>query len=825
MPAPLASETAASQPPPSGAARWFRSRPLQVGTAYFLLHLATHLSAGLFEAGPGGSLWYPPAGLALAYLVLVGPRRAWLVFAANVVGAVLTTRHGLNWSVVAFPLLVTASYTAAAVLVRRLVGPNLLPGTPRQTAVFVGTTVLATAGSAAAGLTLASLLQSAPFAISSQAFMQWWLGDACGVLTVVPVVMVFAGPWIRGEAPTGERCDRSPRCLFFALVRALTLVTSLWLVFSIEALPRTVTFNLCLLPLVWICLRHGLPGATLATLAITMGGLVGMRQVDRSLETSTAFLVLQLSSAAVGLALGSSVSRRNRSETETRQLTQIIEATTDLVFTCDTSGRILHGNAALLRFLGARDLASLRGRELSQLLSAAGWAELGPILAQLRSTGIWTGELQFGGRTGATVPVSAVGILHRSGPGESDPLSFVLHDISERKRREAERLAQERRLLQLQKTESLGVLAGGIAHDFNNLLTAMIGNVELARLDLERGSPLHEPLEQVEFAAQRAADLCRQMLAYAGRRPLAASRVDLNALIGQTQRLFHATLGPKIAVELSLTPASVIVEAEPPQIQQVVLNLVINAAEAIGDREGRIAIRTDHRSFSAEQLRAEFNTDTLPAGRYSFCEVEDSGRGIAPEHLPRIFEPFFSTKQTGHGLGLAAVYGVVTSHRGAIAVRSRPGEGSAFRFVLPLASEAVVAAAPETRRPEWRASGVALVVDDEPSVQLVAAAMLRSFGFETLVAGDGVEAVELFRKHAGKIRLVLLDLIMPRRDGVETLGELQRVAPEIPVVLMSGFVGDIDLARFPDAKPAGRLTKPFSRETLGDCLAPLFGRK
>ncbi len=950
MPPPRASDSAATAPAPVDPAR-----SLLVGSAYFVLHLIAHCSAGFFEVGPGGSLWYPPAGLALAFLVLVGPRFAWLVFAANLTGAWLTAKHGLHWSVVAFPLLVTGNYTAAAILVRRLVGPRLLPGTPRETAVFVGTVACATAGSAAAGLAMAGLLAERSLETSLVAFVQWWLGDACGVLTVVPAAMVFAGPWVRGEPNQEFRIERSPRWVFFTLLRALALGASLWLIFAVEALPRTLTFNLCLPPLVWICLRHGLPGATLATLAITMGGLLGMRLVDRSLETSTAFLGLELACAAVGLSLGSSVSRRNRAErtladkealldrviagaqvglwdwnlgtdrfacnrrcremmggplagaapssecwrrqihpadrdrvetalrrhlagetplfeteyrhptpdgaerwvhlrgsvvardrqnrpllvsgtlmdvsdrkraeSEAGRLVQILEATTDLVFTCDPEGRILHGNAALLRFLQVPDLPSLRGRPLAPLLAEPSWTALAPVLAVLPDAGVWTGELPFGNRLGTTIPVSAVGILHRSAGSAPGACSFVLHDISRRKQQEAARLEQERRLLQLQKTESLGVLAGGIAHDFNNLLTAMLGNVDLARLELVGDSPLREPLEQIEFAARRAADLCQQMLAYAGRRPLAASRVDLNALIGQTQKLFRASLDPKIAVELSLSPGPVLVEAEPPQLQQLVLNLVINAAEAIGDCGGRIAIRTDRRAFSADELRAEFNTDSLPGGLYSFCEVEDSGRGIAPEHLPRIFEPFFSTKQTGHGLGLAAVYGVVTSHRGAIAVHSRPGQGSRFRFVLPLAAEAAGRAAPVEAGTEWRAAGLALIVDDEPSVRQVMGAMVHSFGFETLLAADGEEAVAVFRQHADRLRFVLLDLIMPRMNGTEALGEFHRIAPAVPVVLMSGFVGNIDLGRFPAAKPAGLLAKPFSREALRGCLAPILGNR
>jgi signal transduction histidine kinase/CheY-like chemotaxis protein len=463
---------------------------------------------------------------------------------------------------------------------------------------------------------------------------------------------------------------------------------------------------------------------------------------------------------------------------------------------------------------GSATATKIRGQRLCELLSGEGRTALGAVLDALPAVGVWTGEIQLGNPAGAVVPVSLVALLHRAADGTADSFSFVLRDISRRKQAEAARLDQERRLLQLQKTESLGVLAGGIAHDFNNLLTTMLGNAGLARNELPAESPLHESLSQIEVAAHRAADLCQQMLAYAGRRPLSESEVNLNELIEQTQRLFQVSISKKTVVHLALAPSPVVVRATGPQLQQVILNLVINAAEAIGDREGRLSLRTAQRDFNHDELRTEFSADALPPGRYALCEVEDSGSGIPPEIRRRIFDPFFTTKATGHGLGLAAVHGVVTSHRGALAVDSTPGRGSTFRFILPLANTSAPAIASPVSAPSWSGTGLALVVDDEPGVLRVAARMLDSFGFTTLTAADGAEGVARFRENAGRLRLVLLDLMMPRMDGVEAFGEMHRLDPAVPVVLMSGFAGNLNLDRFTTAKPAGMLAKPFTRAAL-----------
>ena len=955
MPVTPSSDASPAPRPARPTSAGFRApRAALAAGAYFGLHLGAHLAARFFETAPGISLWYPAAGLALAVLVLLGPRVAPVVFAANVCGAWATADFGLGWAILLFPLLITGTYTAAACLVRWANGPRLLPGTPRQTAVFVAATALAPLAVAALGTAVVAWMDPLPRDAFLRAVLDWWLGDATGLLTVVPAAMVFVGPWLQGVRPDWSAPDRQPRQLLLVGAQMLALAASLLVVFSVDSLPRSQTFYLCLLPLVWICLRHGLAGATLATLGVTIGALLGLHLTGTAAESATSFLFLELTAAVVGLGLGATVTHRKAVEqriaadearlsritvgsqvglwehdlqteqvsyshlcadllnldparssitaaawygnihpedrpallhalqdhlagrtsiffasfrlppgsasdrwintrgsvisfdrqgrplllggsvidvTDRRQAKlisdrqlQIIEATTDFVVTTDSAGRILYANGALLHFWGQPDLDFVRGRQIGSLLSRACSEQLEAAIAELARASHWTGELRFGNTAGRELPVSVVALNHRTQGDPASLYSFVLHDLSRQKQAEADRLERERQLLLLQKSESLGVLAGGIAHDFNNLLTAMLGNAGLARLDLPEDSPVLESLGQIEVAAQRAADLCQQMLAYAGRRPISESDVDLNTMIRQTQRLFQVSINKKISVELALADAPVVVRAEPPQLQQVVLNLVINAAEAIGDANGHIGVRTSTHEFTRERLWQEFATDTLPAGRYALCEVADTGQGIPPEVRHRIFEPFFTTKARGHGLGLAAVHGVVTSHGGAIAVTSIPGQGSTFRFVLPLAQPTVPTETAPPPATDWTGAGLVLVVDDEPTVQRIAERLLQSLGFTTVAAADGAEGVALFRQHSDRLRLVLLDLIMPQMDGVEAFSAMHHHDPGVPVVIMSGFAGNLNFDRFAEAKPAALLAKPFTRETLQVRLEAILGR-
>jgi PAS domain S-box-containing protein len=365
----------------------------------------------------------------------------------------------------------------------------------------------------------------------------------------------------------------------------------------------------------------------------------------------------------------------------------------------------------------------------------------------------------------------------------------IFRDITEQKRAEEEKRNLERQVHQEQKLESLGVLAGGIAHDFNNLLMVVLGHAELALKEISPMSPARRSLTEITTATHRAADLCRQMLAYAGKASFALERVGLRELVEEMAHLLKTAMSKKAILTLNLEKGLPPIEADPSQIRQIVMNLIINASEAIGDRSGVITVSVGATRCDEECLRRTQLHDDLVPGRYVHLEVTDTGHGMDAETRSRIFEPFFSTKFTGRGLGLAAVLGIVRSHKGALKVYSELGKGTTFKVLFPAMEDAGKDALTNASSPlaDWRGKGTILLVDDEESLTALGTRMLEHLGFTVLTAADGMQAVELYRERGKEIDLVLMDLTMPHMDGAEAFGELRRLNPEVRVVLASGY--------------------------------------
>jgi CheY-like chemotaxis protein len=373
----------------------------------------------------------------------------------------------------------------------------------------------------------------------------------------------------------------------------------------------------------------------------------------------------------------------------------------------------------------------------------------------------------------------------------------------------------ERKLQEAQKLESLGVLAGGIAHDFNNLLTGILGNASFARLDIPANSPAQASLEQVELAAQRAADLCKQMLAYSGKGRFVVQQLDLSQLVRETGDLLQISISKTCALKYALAEGLPAISADATQVRQIIMNLVINASEAIGDRSGVISIATGVMHADRDYLTEAHLSPNIPEGEYVFLEVSDNGIGMSGETRARIFDPFFTTKFTGRGLGLAAVLGIVRGHHGALKVYSEPGRGTTFKLLLPRV-EGPAEAVPGQPAPmaAWRGAGAILVVDDEETVRATTRRMLERIGFEVLLAANGAEALEIYHREAAKVAGVLLDLTMPQLDGNATFTELRRLDPGVHVLLMSGFNEQDAVHRFAGKGLAGFIQKPFKPETL-----------
>jgi len=407
---------------------------------------------------------------------------------------------------------------------------------------------------------------------------------------------------------------------------------------------------------------------------------------------------------------------------------------------------------------------------------------------------------------------------------------LVVRDMTEQRRAEASGREHEEALQQSQKLESIGVLAGGIAHDFNNLLTGIMGNAGLARRAIAAGRTEQAAalLRDVVTASERAADLTRQLLAYAGKGRFVVQPVDLCKLVKDVSTLIRASISKKITLVLDVPDEPLLIEADRAQLQQLVMNLVINGGEAIGDQPGTLSvrIRTDHFTERREYPRTE--GFPITAGNYVRMDVSDTGAGMDKETRRRIFEPFFTTKFLGRGLGLSAALGIVRSHRGAIGLRSEAGKGTTFTILLPLPQEsgrAERSSGHTMLEEETGGAGTILVADDEEGVRSLIASVLESAGYTVEAVGDGSEAVERLRSLGERVRLVILDLTMPVLDGAEAAGELRRVRPGIPIIAMSGY-GDIEMMQhFSEAAVDDFLPKPFSPDQLTakvrDALRPM----
>lgn len=380
-----------------------------------------------------------------------------------------------------------------------------------------------------------------------------------------------------------------------------------------------------------------------------------------------------------------------------------------------------------------------------------------------------------------------------------------------------EHLKLEKKLQQTQKLESLGLLAGGIAHDFNNILTAILGHASLISFDVPPSTAVGKSIQLIEESARRAADLCRQMLAYSGRGRLSVRPINLCGFVQEIVNLLRVSIGKNCRLMLSSSPGLPLIEVDTTQLQQVVMNLVINAAEAIGEHEGTIRLTT--RFLHAD--RALFDTmylaQELAEGEYVELKISDTGCGMSPETIACVFDPFFTTKFTGRGLGLAAVLGIVRGHNGAIRVESELGNGTTFTLLFPVAKGSTIPVAEVPPPIEMIARAKArtvLVVDDEAVVRDIARSMLERWGLRVIQAEDGVQGIEKFRKHQDEIDIVLLDLTMPRLGGHGTFEAMRKLSPDVCVLIMSGFDESAETQCLIGGGHAGFLQKPFTAQVL-----------
>jgi two-component system CheB/CheR fusion protein len=468
-----------------------------------------------------------------------------------------------------------------------------------------------------------------------------------------------------------------------------------------------------------------------------------------------------------------------------------------------TAERITEANDAFLRMLGCsrQDLLSgkLRWAEITPPEHADAFQRAGE---QIMTTGACEPfELECLRQDGSRVPVLIGSALADRIP-EPCWVCFVL-DLTERKR-------LEEHVRQTHKLEGIGLLAGGIAHDFNNLLTGIMGNASLALENLSTSSRIRGLLESVVQASERAADLTRQLLAYSGKGRYVVRRLNLSEMVQDISALLHTSISKKVELHVELEHNLPPIEADASQMQQLVMNLVINAAEAIGDKVGTVGVRTGTRDIRNEDT----GQGGLPAGKYVYLEVQDTGCGMDEATSQRIFDPFFTTKFMGRGLGLAGVSGIVRGHMGSIHVESSPGAGSKFTVLLPAAAGQQIQPVKMKKRADFTGAGTILVIDDEEVVRMAARATLKQYGYTVLLAENGEKGIELFARKADEISLVLLDMTMPVMSGQETLSGLRAIRPDVRVLISSGYDEDDMMEQLSGEVIEGFIQKPYRSPDL-----------
>jgi signal transduction histidine kinase len=381
-----------------------------------------------------------------------------------------------------------------------------------------------------------------------------------------------------------------------------------------------------------------------------------------------------------------------------------------------------------------------------------------------------------------------------------------------------ERRNLEQQLQHAQKLESLGLLAGGVAHDFNNLLTGILCNASLAMDTIAGAEPATSMLQDIVIASERAADLTRQLLAYAGKGRFVIEPVSLSRLVRDLSELIRTSASRKVEVALELQPDLPVIEADSGQIQQLVMNLIINAVEAVGDRLGKVRVITATREVTSDDMLSAFVPEPPAPGRHVVLQVSDTGCGMSAAVQSQIFDPFFTTKFTGRGLGLAAALGIVRSHGGAISVESVPGVGTTFTVLLPANSgKRAIPSPDDDRRMADRflaGTGAILIVDDEDVVRRTARATLERYGYSVFEAADGRDGLDLFSRLHDRLSAVLLDLMMPRMSGDEVWAHLRRIRPDMKIVISSGYEEAEAMKLFSPEPTLFFIKKPYTAATL-----------
>jgi two-component system, chemotaxis family, CheB/CheR fusion protein len=513
------------------------------------------------------------------------------------------------------------------------------------------------------------------------------------------------------------------------------------------------------------------------------------------------------------------ITERRASEEKRLRLERIVQTMTQgFAIISAESGTIMATNPSFNRMYGRAE-GEMISKKFDLLLDGSAEdsrAAANDMTSHAVREGFWEGEIHCRRGDGKTFIAHSRLSLHHE--GDSRLLSMIQVDVTEQKRLEEEAQRFQEKMLETAKLESVGLLAGGIAHDFNNILTGILGNASLVYDQLSPSSPLRPRVRDVVKASERAGDLTRQLLAYAGKGRFLIETVEVNSLVHEIASLVLMAVPKNVEVSVR-SGADIWVEADRGQLHQLLMNLIINGAEAIGigDRSGGcVTVSAARERLDTDAIRALFGPEPLEAGEYVVIEVQDNGSGMSRDTMAHIFDPFYTTKFTGRGLGLAAALGIVRGHRGAIKVYSELRLGSTFRVYLPVATARALEERREPPAADLAGTGMVLVIDDEEAVRNTARNTLKFYGYQVLEAENGQRGVDIFQHNQPRISLVLLDLTMPVMGGEEALRRIREMNSRVPVILSSGFNESEALRRFGEANLSGFLQKPYTSAKLAE---------
>jgi PAS domain S-box-containing protein len=521
------------------------------------------------------------------------------------------------------------------------------------------------------------------------------------------------------------------------------------------------------------------------------------------------------------------VLERKQSERSLRLYERIVDAAGELMAYLD---RKLNFQAVNTVFLKAHniDRKTILGKSVEELKNASLFQEIDKNKFQRCLAGVKIHDeswFEYPGLGRRYMDVNYLPFFESD--GSVSGVLVVAHDNTIRKRSEEERLELEAHVQQVQKFESLNVMAGSIAHSFNNLLMGVLGNLELANSYLDKDSPALHNIENADKAAKRVAELSKLMLTYVGQAKGDTQKIDLTLTVHEMMGMLEASVPKHTNLVFSTSTDSILMEGDPSQVQMVIMNLVTNAAESIPDSGGTITIATSRRFCIEADFHGPFKEQELPDGDYVVLEVTDSGCGMDEEILTKAFDPFFTTRFKGRGMGLAAVLGVARAYKGTVALHSQPDKGTQATVLFPAAaSELKTIILPLNEEERWQGTGTVLIADDEEMVLAVGQEMLEELGYYVLTARDGVEAVALYEEYIDEVVCVILDMTMPRMSGEEAFQIIRERKQDVPVIICSGYTEEQVTKRFMDKLPAPFLGKPFKLpELMAKLKETLSGKK